>query len=153
MTKSGKPTREDLLRAVFEEQHKQHSLVRRSHGHSPHDPPPAVRQNHLLRVLEDCPGIRQKDLAERMHVRPQSLGELLDKLEDSGLVVRRKDPEDGRAVRVELTEDGRAAEREHRKNMAENIRKRFGALTDDELQEYLRLTKKINDSLDKQENL
>ena len=138
MTKSKKTTREDLLRAVFEEQHKQHSLVRRSHGHSPHDPPPAVRQ---------------KDLAERMHVRPQSLGELLDKLEDSGLVVRRKDPEDGRAVLVELTDAGRAAEREHRKNMAENIRKRFGALTDDELAEYLRLTKKINDSLDKQENL
>ena len=153
MAKTEDTVREELIRPVFEEQHKQQALVRRSRGSVPHGhgrpgKPPALRQEHLLHVLKEHAGIRQKDLAELMHVRPQSLGELLDKVEDSGLLVRRRDPEDGRALLVELTEAGKTAEREHHKKVVETMNKRFGVLTDEELTVYLRLTKKINAALE-----
>lgn len=51
----------------------------------------------------------QKELAYMLGVRPQSLSELLGKLEAAGLVQRRRDDEDRRTVIVEITEDGRAA--------------------------------------------
>ena len=47
--------------------------------------------------------------ADMLGVRPQSLSELLGKLESAGLVERRRDDGDRRTVIVEITEDGRVA--------------------------------------------
>lgn len=160
-------TREELVKAVWEEQHRQRGLERRKHrgdgpppgapegrppegpceGRPPEGPPPA-RQEHLLHILKKHPAINQRDLAEKMHVRPQSLGEMLTKMEDAGLVERAKDPADGRATLVSLTPAGEAAEREHHEKVFEEITARYDALTDEELAEYLRLTKKLNDALE-----
>lgn len=148
-------TREDLIKAVWEEQHLQHGLMRRKRhggeppkeGHGPHGHRPPARQEHLLHVLKRNPSINQKDLAEKFRVRPQTLGEMLTKMEESGLVVRKKDPADGRATLVELTSAGEAAEQEHHEKILGEINEKFAALTDDELKEYLRLMKKINESL------
>ena len=145
-------TREELIRTLWEEQHKQQVMMRRKHhgeegphGHPGHRPPP--RQEHLLHMLKKNPGINQKDLAEKVHVRPQSLGEMLGKLEENGLIARKKDPADGRATLVELTPAGEAAEREHHEKLFAEIQKKFAVLTDDELEEYLRLTQKINEGM------
>ena len=51
-------------------------------------------------------GIRQVDLAEYMEIQPITLARLLDQLADSGLVERRKDPNDRRAFRLYLTPEG-----------------------------------------------
>lgn len=147
-------TREELIRAVWEEQHLQHGLMRRKrHGDAPneargpHGHRPPARQEHLLHVLKRHPAINQKELAEKFRVRPQTLGEMLAKMEESGLITRTKDPADGRAALVSLTPAGEAAEKEHHEKMFLDIKEKFAALTDDELKEYLRLMKKINESL------
>lgn len=148
-------TREELIRAVWEEQHLQHGLMRRKrHGadapqgaRGPHGHRPPARQEHLLHVLKRHPGINQKDLAEKFRVRPQTLGEMLAKMEESGLITRTKDPADGRATLVDLTPAGEAAEQEHHEKILGDIKEKFAVLTDDELKEYLRLMKKINESL------
>ena len=149
-------TREELVKAVWEEQHRQHGLVRRKHhgGKDPHHGPhgdghrPPARQEHLLHILKKNPSINQKDFAEKVHVRPQSLGEMLTKMEENGLIVRRKDPSDGRAILVDLTPAGKAAEQAHHEKVQKDIEARYSALTDEELAEYLRLTQKINETLE-----
>ena len=47
-------------------------------------------------------------MGERLQVHPTSVTSIVDRLESAGLVVRRRHPEDGRAVLAEITQDGRA---------------------------------------------
>jgi len=47
-------------------------------------------------------------MGERLQVHPTSVTSIVDRLEAAGLVVRRRHPEDGRAVLAEITEEGRA---------------------------------------------
>jgi DNA-binding MarR family transcriptional regulator len=47
-------------------------------------------------------------MGERLQVHPTSITSIIDRLEASGLVVRKRHPEDGRAVLAEITDEGRA---------------------------------------------
>src|SRR6478736_7808884 len=47
-------------------------------------------------------------MGERLQVHPTSVTSTVDRLESAGHVVRRRHPEDGRAVLAEVTESGRA---------------------------------------------
>src|SRR5512144_635275 len=47
-------------------------------------------------------------MGERLQVHPTSITSLIDRLESAGLVVRRRHPQDGRAVLAEITGSGRA---------------------------------------------
>ncbi|MCI9869409.1 MarR family transcriptional regulator [Arthrobacter humicola] len=51
----------------------------------------------------------QEQLAARVHVQSQTLGRVLARLEDAGLVTRTRNPEDRRQFQVEITDAGRAA--------------------------------------------
>ena len=57
-------------------------------------------------------GSRLSELAERAQLTKQSMGYLVDYLEDHGYVERRADPSDRRAVLIFLTERGWAEVRE-----------------------------------------
>lgn len=46
-------------------------------------------------------------MGERLQVHPTSVTSIVDRLEAAGLVVRRRHPEDGRAVLAEITDAGR----------------------------------------------
>ena len=48
-------------------------------------------------------------MGERLQVHPTSITSIVDRLEAAGLVVRRRHPEDGRAVLAEITAAGRRA--------------------------------------------
>lgn len=56
----------------------------------------------------DPQGSRLTDLARRAGMTPQSMGELVDELEQLGYVVRRPDPSDRRAKLIVLTQKGKA---------------------------------------------
>jgi DNA-binding MarR family transcriptional regulator len=47
-------------------------------------------------------------MGERLQVHPTSVTSIVDRLEAAGHVVRRRHPDDGRAVLAEITESGRA---------------------------------------------
>ncbi len=47
-------------------------------------------------------------MGERLQVHPTSVTSIVDRLEASGLVVRRRHPEDGRAVLAQITPAGQA---------------------------------------------
>jgi MarR family transcriptional regulator for hemolysin len=60
-------------------------------------------------------GLTQSQLAELLGAGKVSVGGLIDRLEHSGWIERRDDPQDRRSNRVFLTEKGRAIEKEMEK--------------------------------------
>src|SRR6186997_1884387 len=46
-------------------------------------------------------------MGERLQVHPTSVTSIVDRLQAAGLVVRRRHPDDGRAVLAEITDSGR----------------------------------------------
>lgn len=54
-------------------------------------------------------GSRLTELARKANMTPQAMGELVDELVGMGYVVRRPDPNDGRAKLIMLTKRGRDA--------------------------------------------
>ena len=63
-------------------------------------------QWRVLAWLGREPGLRQVELAEHIEVEPITLCRIVDRLEESGLVERRRDPDDRRAWRLYLTVKG-----------------------------------------------
>ena len=64
-------------------------------------------QWRTLKILERFEGINQGQLAERLEVEPITACRMIDRLEESGLVERRRDPGDRRAWQIFLTEKSR----------------------------------------------
>jgi DNA-binding MarR family transcriptional regulator len=69
----------------------------------------SVQEYTSLSVLDLRPGLSNAQLARRALVSPQSMIEILTKLESRGLVERVVDPDHGRVIRNHLSDDGRRA--------------------------------------------
>lgn len=63
-------------------------------------------QWRTLAWVGHVPGLRQVELADHLDVEPITLCRIVDRLEEAGLVERRRDPEDRRAWRLHLTAKG-----------------------------------------------
>ena len=63
----------------------------------------------LLMRLAKTDGLIQKELARRISVKPATLTVMINRMEKSGLVVRKPDERDQRISRVFLTDKGRIA--------------------------------------------
>lgn len=60
-------------------------------------------QWRALAFLSRKQGVKQITLADSLEVQPITLARMIDRLEEAGLVTRRPDPDDRRAVRLYLT--------------------------------------------------
>lgn len=61
-------------------------------------------QWRMLKILARQPGLNQGQLAEMLEVEPITCCRMIDRLEESGLLERRRDPSDRRAWRIHLTD-------------------------------------------------
>ncbi len=88
-------------------------------------------QGRMLAMLKMKPGITRNELSYLMDMRPQSVGELLAKLEHQGFLLRTPSSEDRRAVDITLTEKGEeaAAQTEQQRQEFVNV---LNFLSDDE---------------------
>jgi len=68
-------------------------------------------QAGLLCRLFANDGITQTEIAEQLSVQGATVTNILQRMEEAGLVTRRRDLDDNRLVRVFLTEAGRQTER------------------------------------------
>ncbi len=82
----------------------------------------------VLAWLGRQPGLRQVDLAEHLEVEPITLCRIVDRLEESGLVERRRDPDDRRAWQLFLTAKGEPLVGELRKLAANLAAEAFAGL-------------------------
>lgn len=71
----------------------------------------ALRQSHtnLLPHIHFEHGTRMTDLAKALHISKQAVGQVVEELEQEGLLKREPDPEDARARRVRFTPLGMKA--------------------------------------------
>ena len=56
-------------------------------------------------------GMTQSEIGDQLSVQGATVTNMLQRMEESGLVTRRRDPEDNRLVRVYLSQSGREKER------------------------------------------
>ncbi len=135
---------EQLTLRVMEELRKNAILMRRSF----HRPGPQVgSHSRLLTLLLENPGISQKSLCQLLHIRPQSLGEQLSKLENSGLLIRQSNEHDRRIQNLYLTQEGVASAKALDEQHDATRRKIFSAMEESELRALLALLEKLNASI------
>ncbi len=67
-----------------------------------------VGQEAILIQLAESDGMRPSDLAACMDVEPPTITRVLQRMENTGLVERREDPEDGRATLICATEQAKS---------------------------------------------
>jgi MarR family transcriptional regulator for hemolysin len=79
--------------------------------------------------LSRDPGLRQAALAERLEVKPITLGRLIDRMEAAGWVERSDDPDDRRASRLHLTRKSLPIIEEMQDHAAETMEEAFAGLS------------------------
>lgn len=98
--------RKDLMNTLLETHH----LLRRYdmiwYGKNFGGLDPWQGQGRILKALQHMNNISQKELGFILDIRPQSLGELLQKLEQNGYIKRHRSTTDRRSFIVELTKQG-----------------------------------------------
>jgi DNA-binding MarR family transcriptional regulator len=102
-------------------------------------------QSRALGVLVRHGLMRLSELSDHLHIAARSTTEVVDALEQRGLVQRRPDPEDRRATLVAVTEHGtrtNLAIRSARKAEAERL---FGSLSDADRAHLARILRQLRD--------
>lgn len=106
-------------------------------------------QERVLTMVSMKEGINQKDLAFLLGIRPQTLGEMLQKLEERGMVERKKSEADGRVIEVTLTDKGRERAAEIAERRAVAATDIFAVLTEEEKEQLGAILDKLGGELDK----
>ena len=104
-------------------------------------------QVRAIRVLtaHDTGGVRSKELAEHLRIAPRSATEVVDALEEKGLVTRSPDPGDRRATLVSLTDRGRALAEEVRRTRGVASERMLERLTQTDREDLARILRKLQD--------
>ncbi|EFC81885.1 MarR family winged helix-turn-helix transcriptional regulator [Parafrankia sp. EUN1f] len=100
----------------------------------------------VLRLVADRGPVRPRDLAQAVAVAPRTMTETVDGLEADGLVCRRVDPTDRRAILLELTPLGRATLDRAQTHAAGAVEHFTGALSADERATLGRLLRLLLDN-------
>ncbi|WP_279671408.1 MarR family winged helix-turn-helix transcriptional regulator [Flexivirga meconopsidis] len=90
-------------------------------------------------------GLRLSTVAEHLDIAPRSATEVIDALEERGLVHRTPDPADRRAVLISLTDEGHALRRRLERARARRSDEIFGSLTSREQQSLRELLRRVLD--------
>ena len=87
-------------------------------------------QLRTICVIGRNENIRMKDIADRMELTTGTVTVMIDRLQQMGLVERRRNESDRRSYTILLSEKGRRYFDEHRKRQRELVRKLANKLSD-----------------------
>ena len=126
----------ELMRLVFHTgalaRRKKHCSSDNAEGQNASSPPPKRGYGHILCVLSANDGITQRELAEILKIRPQSLSQAISKFIDDGLVEKRQFQGDRRKVLLFLTDCGRERLNEIQNTRVKHAEAFFSPLTESE---------------------
>ncbi|WP_206911510.1 hypothetical protein IGL98_002151 [Enterococcus sp. DIV0840] len=121
----------------------QRYFMKRRREHGPFGNPHRG-QGRVLNLLKLKPETTQKELSYLLDMRPQSLGELLGKLEKNGYISREPLESDRRVMVIRLTEAGMAAA-DNSKQEEETI---FDVLSESEQESFKIIMSKLLEALE-----
>ena len=101
----------------------------------------------VLSNLAVCDGINQIELVKATHLRPPTVSIILRRMEEEGLVIRRADQSDKRAISVYLTDKGKALDKKNIARIKELDATALSGLSDDDIEALMRLLPRIRDNL------
>jgi DNA-binding MarR family transcriptional regulator len=102
-------------------------------------------QSRALRVLTRHGVMRLSDLAEHLRIAARSTTEVVDSLEDKGLLERQSDPHDRRATLVALTAPGIALGEAIRSSRGTEAERVFDRLSTTDRAHLARILNKLRD--------
>lgn len=139
MTSAPEPDLPSLLMQVGREMRRLKMSSLQPHGITPHQ----SRTLGVITRLADGQEIRPSVIAERLGIAPRSATEVIDALEERGLVERAPSPTDRRATVVRLTAAGRSLRARLERERATEAASYVSALSDEERRELVRLLQKL----------
>ena len=115
-------TRRDPTEQVLDELSRLIRQLSRLSGGPDDGPPLTATQRLALFELVDQGPLRLNDLAARMGASAPTASRAVDALDDLGLVDRKPDPDDRRALQLDLTPEGRRSVEERKARVLEAFR-------------------------------
>ncbi len=106
---------------------------------------PSRGQYYCLAILDGAGAVSQRELADLLHIRPASTGELLNRLEAKGWIERRPSLRDKRMRLVTLTSAGKEKIDAVRLEKKANDKVMLTPLTEEDRQRFFEILTKIND--------
>lgn len=105
-------------------------------------------QKRILIILYEAGSMTQRELTERLGVQPGSASEVIRKLENAGLILRKQSQTDRRTTDIQLTESGQTeAEKAVRQRQIRH-QEMFSCLSIEEKEILLALIEKLNTDWD-----
>lgn len=90
-------------------------------------------------------GVTQRELVRATHLRAPTVSVMLRRFEEAGIVERRPDEKDQRAMRVYLTEKGRELDRRNIARIQRMDAEALRVLSEEECEELMRLLLRVRD--------
>lgn len=104
-----------------------------------HRYPISMSQNRILLMLKREGPLKQKEILERLNIKPGSLSEIVSKVEAGGFVIRRKCKDDKRSFELILTEAGLTRANAFENELDEMAKEIFSSLEDVDKKELFRI--------------
>ena len=103
----------------------------------------APSHSRALGVLMQHQALRLSELSDHLHIAPRSTTDVVDGLQERGLIRRSPDPHDRRAMLVSLTDEGRRAGSAIRAARDADAERFFAALSDTDRHELARILRTL----------
>ena len=104
----------------------------------------------ILELLSRYDGLSQRQIADMLDIRPQSISEAIATLEERGLIRKEINEQDRRGLLIYITEDGLKMQTELYNERVRNAKRIFASISEEEKQTLLGLLEKVTAAL--QEN-
>lgn len=105
-------------------------------------------QKRILIILYETGGMTQRELTQRLGVKPGSASEVIGKLESAGLILRTPSKTDHRTTDIQLTPSGQIEAKEAARQRKVRHQEMFECLSAKEKDTLLVLLEKLNEDWD-----
>ncbi|MGB9857472.1 MAG: MarR family winged helix-turn-helix transcriptional regulator [Dictyoglomaceae bacterium] len=104
-------------------------------------------QAPMLLLLSERDGLTQKEIAEKMKIKPSTVAIMIRRMKKRDLIITKRDEEDKRFSRVYLTDEGRKFICKLKKTYKQLEEECFGNFTEEERETLKNYLERIRDNL------